>query len=169
MKNKEIWKDIEGYEGLYAISSQGRCWSYKSRIFLNPINNKGYLRVRLYKNKKYKQHYVHRLVAKTFIPNPNNYLEINHKNEIKTDNCVGNLEWCDRSYNVNYGNRNAKNRKTILNYKAFSKPIKCIETNVIYPSMSEATRKTNVNLSHICSVCKGKRKTTGGYHWEYVK
>ena len=73
---------------------------------MKPAKTKGgYLRLPLTINNKAKSYLVHRLVALAFIPNPNNYPEVNHKNEDKTDNRVENLEWCDRSYNINYGNR----------------------------------------------------------------
>lgn len=107
----EIWKDIEGYEGLYQVSNEGRVksfWSGKEKI-LKQHNCKGYLEVGLYKKEdKQKYKLIHRLVAETFIPNPNNLPQINHKDENKTNNSVDNLEWCSRSYNINYGSRNEK-------------------------------------------------------------
>ena len=79
---EEVWADIEGYENLYAISSKGRCWSYKTNKFLKEdINNDGYLRFSLFKNGKHKRYLAHRLVAKSFVANPNRYHEINHINE----------------------------------------------------------------------------------------
>ena len=109
---QEIWKDIEGYEGLYQVSNLGKI---KSIQYLNRVNNKsyprnkilkiiinekGYLKVDLYKLKKKKRFRIHRLVAQAFIPNPNNFPEINHINGNKQDNSINNLEWCTHSYNM---------------------------------------------------------------------
>ena len=91
----EIWKPIEGYEGIYEVSNYGRIKSHKykkERILKGCINNKGYYRIALLKDGTETKYYVHRLVAEEFIPNPNNFPCINHKNEIKTDNMVENIE-----------------------------------------------------------------------------
>ena len=105
----EIWKDIKGYEGLYQVSNEGRIFSVINSIFLKPIENNGYYTVSLYKNKKPSINNIHRLVAEAFIPNPNNLPCVNHKNEIKTDNKVNNLEWCTYQYNNTYNNKAKKN------------------------------------------------------------
>ena len=115
----ECWKDIEGYEGLYQVSNLGRVKSLrrsavlgknirevKEKIIKPFITNKGYYQILLSKKGKTSHKYVHRLVAMAFIPNPNEYIIINHKDENPLNNCVDNLEWCDYSYNNNYGNRN---------------------------------------------------------------
>ena len=101
---REIWKDIEGYEGLYQVSNLGRVKSlqmyanggYKKRVkILKPCNNgNGYYVVYLMKNKKRSVNYIHRLVAQAFLKNFNNYKCINHKDENKSNNNVDNLEWC---------------------------------------------------------------------------
>ena len=110
----EIWKDIEGYEGLYQVSNKGRIKSLnyrrtgKERVLSSSPTSSGYLVVCLYKNKKPKPFLIHRLVAEAFIPNSDNLPEVNHKDENKLNNRVENLEWCDREYNINYGNRNEK-------------------------------------------------------------
>lgn len=117
----EVWKDIEGYEGKYQVSSLGRvrrlAYTFKRRnkwgVCDNVIssgmmslrNVKGYLSVKLRDETKRKHYQVHRLVAAAFIPNPDGLPEVNHKNEDKTDNRVENLEWCTRKYNTNYGTR----------------------------------------------------------------
>lgn len=104
----EIWKDIPGYEGKYEVSNLGRVRSLKfnkTKILKQDTNKRGYKRVNLYKNGKKKNYWVHRLVAIAFISNPNNYKEVNHKDENTSNNNVKNLEWCTREYNNNYGTR----------------------------------------------------------------
>lgn len=107
---KQIWKDIEGYKGLYQVSNTGRVRSLnylhtgKTKVMKQGTNKGGYKVIGLHRNGKRKVHSVHRLVALAFIPNPNNYPFINHKDENKTNNAVWNLEWCTPKYNSNYGN-----------------------------------------------------------------
>ena len=103
-----IWKDIPGYEGLYKVSNTGKVFSCVTNRELSVIQKKdGYTCISLCdKDHNKKQYRIHQLVAKAFIPNPNNLPMINHKNEIKNDNRVENLEWCNNFYNSNYGNRN---------------------------------------------------------------
>jgi hypothetical protein len=102
----EIWKSIKGYEGIYEISNYGRVSSLprkylpKGKILDYGVNNIGYPRVNLCKNGKVKPYLVHRIIAKAFIPNPNNKPQINHINGIKTDNRLENLEWTTQSENV---------------------------------------------------------------------
>ena len=120
--NEEIWKPIVGYEGLYEVSSYGRVRSldkYDSRNcfrkgkVLSPFKDRyGYLSVVLSCNGKCKTINVHRLVAKAFLPNPDNLPQVNHKNEDKSDNRVDNLEWCDSKYNNNYGTRKDRVRNS---------------------------------------------------------
>lgn len=115
---QEIWKDIEGYPN-YQISNLGNVKSLNYKRtgkdkFLKLVKLKcGYLSVIFHKEGKVKLNYIHRLVAQAFIPNPNKYLEVNHKDEQKTNNCVSNLEWCDRKYNVNFGTRSERVGKAI--------------------------------------------------------
>lgn len=111
MEQVEIWKDIPEYEGKYQVSNLGRVKSlqrcggtrfYNREYILNNYVNKknGYVYVYLTKNNKSKNIRLHRLVAQAFIPNPNNYKQINHIDGNKENNCVDNLEWCDSSYNI---------------------------------------------------------------------
>ena len=122
---EEIWKNIEGYEGLYMVSSLGRVKTlvgrYKGVTILKESQKKnGYHSVVLYKNKKPCTYLVHRLVAQAFIPNPNNLPQVNHKDENPSNNCVANLEWCSVNYNINYGNGNHK-RSLAQKGKKFTK------------------------------------------------
>lgn len=104
----EIWKDIKGYENKYQISNKGRVrnLTYKRQKVpkvLKPFSTyRGYYRVSLFRNNRRKDVFIHRLVALTFIPNPNNYPVINHKNGNKSDNRIENLEWCTQSENVKH-------------------------------------------------------------------
>lgn len=167
----EIWRDIEGYEGLYQVSNFGRVKSLNKRKgrILKPIKDHfGYLRVNLYKDFKYKIHKVHRLVAQAFIENPNNYPIINHKDEDKTNNKVENLEWCNHQYNNNYGTVIERKRKTSTNNPKTSKKVLCVETGIVYPSLMQLCRELNLNSGSVCNVCNGKHKTHKGLHFKYV-
>lgn len=132
MNVNEIWKPIKGYEDRYEVSNYGSVKSIskfvknrysgfmtKEKLLKPLVLTKGYLGVCLYKDKKATTLKIHRLVAEAFIPNPNNYPCVNHKDEDKTNNFVGNLEWCTVSYNNSYGNRNKK--ISINNYNKLKK------------------------------------------------
>ena len=105
LKN-EKWKDIDGYDGMYQVSDLGRVRSLKYgkvRVLRFGKNHKGYLQISLYKDRKRKRFYVHRLVANAFIPNSDeNKTQINHRDECKQNNRVSNLEYCTASYNLSY-------------------------------------------------------------------
>lgn len=157
----EIWKDIKGYENLYQVSTYGNIKSYYRNKILKPkIDKDGYCLINLYKNKICKTFKIHRLVAQHFINNPNGYKEINHINEIKSDNHLVNLEWCTHKYNNNYKNKNATTSKPVNQYD--------LQGNFIrsYKSTLEAKRLTGVN--NISGCCLGKLKTSGGFIWRYI-
>lgn len=173
---EEKWKDIEGYEGLYQVSNLG---NVRSLYFKNNICNikkiknkkitkdkKGYCRVRLTKNKKFKSFLVHRLVAQAFIPNPNNYPIVNHKDENPTNNCIDNLEWCTNQYNLKYSNvweRVAKIRgKKIIQYDLNGRIVK------IWENSQKIENELNIHKQSILYACKNKTKNTKGYIWRYV-
>lgn len=107
-------KPVKGYENLYYVTIDGDVISTKffskQKIMRleHSINQYGYCCVNLIKDNKTRSFRVHRLVADAFIPNPNNYPQVNHINEVKTDNRVENLEWCTHEYNINYGTRNQR-------------------------------------------------------------
>ena len=180
---EEVWKDIEGYEGLYQVSNLGRIKSLPKQDGFRFLNEKikksfrqknGYLRASLYKEGIGKTELIHRLVAKAFLPNPNSLPQVNHKDENKLNNRVDNLEWCSAKYNMNYGTcieRRAKTQRETgcqINNKASSVPVICLENNIIYPSIREAERKLHLDGSCISKVCRGVRKRAGGFTFAYI-
>ena len=184
---QEQWKNIAGFEGKYLISNLGNIMSLKnhqgtSRKKLLSLNKwAGYPRTTLFKENKRYYYSVHRLVAEAFLPNPNNLPEVNHKDEIRTNNNVLNLEWCTREYNLNYGSSPQKiSQKQKINMLASiekgqrkRKPVRCKETNEIFKSIRDASRKYNISPSNITQCCRGKYKNAGHIEkqlltWEYV-
>ena len=157
-------RDIKDYEGLYAATSCGKIYSYRAKRFLKPIKNKkGYLYVNLCKDGVCKHYFVHRLVADAYLPNQDNLPQVNHKDEDKSNNALPNLEWISPKDNTNYGTgkeRSAKSRQ---------KKVICIETQQIFDSVTKAAKAVNVSPSHISECCRGKLKTSGGYHWAYYE
>ena len=157
-------KDIKGYEGLYAITSCGKVWSYRSQRFLkSTIGGNGYLKVGLCKDGKMRTVNVHRLVAETYIPNPDNKPQVNHLDEDKTHNYVNNLAWATSKENCNYGTRIDRMRKKNL------KAVYCVELNKVFESQVEAVNELKVNSSSLSMALNGKRSTAGGYHWRYLE
>lgn len=166
---KVIWKDIPNYEGLYQIDNFGNIKSlhnYRGKNnILKPRIKRGYYTIGLRKDGKRKWIGIHRLLAETFIPNPNNYPVVNHKDENKLNNNLDNLEWCTVSYNNSYGTRlkrvKSKVAKPILQFD--------LEGNFLkqYPSLMDASRETNLNQSTMSHCANGKYKTCGGYIWKY--
>lgn len=167
----EIWKQIEGFEGLYEISSYGRVKTLrsspklKSGDFLsNSIecairNGKGYKTVTLYKNKVGKQLMVHRLVAKAFIPNPNNKPQVNHKDADKHNNNVDNLEWVTNLENKEHSVLNGLSGKGEKNSmaKLTSKDVKYMRylySIGIKPAI--LAKKYNICKQHLHSIVKFK-------------
>lgn len=159
----EEWKDIKGYEGKYMVSNLGRVKSLKDSHgndrdkILKLIKHKsGYLQVVLSLNSKCKIFKVHRLVAKSYIPNPNNLPVINHKDENKLNNSAQNLEWCSAKYNTRYSQAKKvgcyKNGNLIKVY------------NAIIDVGLDGFKHSNVS-----SCCKGKLNTHHGYQWKYVE
>ena len=135
---------------------------------LNPWKNRrGYSLVSLYKEKKQQKYLLHRLIAIVFLPNPEGKPQINHKNGIKTDNNLENLEW-----STNYENTQHAHNMGLVNYGYLEKPVKqiCKDTGKVlstFKSAKSAEVRTGISRSNIAAVIKGKRKTTGGYKWQY--
>ena len=168
MTEDEIWCPVKNYESLYEVSDQGRVKSIgygKERILSPGKLQNGYLRVNLCKNGERKNLLVHRLVAQAFIPNPDNLPEVNHKDEDKDNNSVQNLEWCDRKYNINYGNRNQmvsmKLSKPILQYTKSGEFVR------EWKSTYDVERNLGYFHNSISYCCNGKNKSAYGYVWKY--
>lgn len=178
----EYWKDIDGYEGLYQISTYGRVKSLGNGVsnnsccrILKDIKSNGYhnINIILYKKSIPTTYKIHRLVAASFFPKLNCDLnEVNHKDENKSNNRVENLEWCNRKYNVNYGTRIKRVVKANTNGKC-SKPVIQYDLQGTYikewDSLNEIERILGFSHSLICNYCNGKRKTAYGFIWRYKK
>ena len=160
----EEFRVVPGYEGLYEVSNLGKV-RRNGKILKPSKNNWGYLRVNLYKNGIMKSAYIHRLVAQTFLPNPQNLPMINHKDEDKTNNSIDNLEWCTAGYNNSYGTRIKrvveKNSKPVLQYDFSGKFIK------EFSSVSDAAEEIGVSLGTLSGALTGQQKTSKGYLWKY--
>lgn len=156
--SNEEWKDIEKYEEYYQISNYGRVKSKRrNRLLTIRKDGSGYSMVCLCNGITQKNYKIHKLVANAFIPNPNNYKEINHIDEDKSNNKASNLEWCNRSYNVSY---------------SIGKPIYQInkDTNEIineFKTIAEVEKILNINHRHISDCCLGKRNSCHGYKWKF--
>ena len=170
-------KDVVGFEKYYQVSRDGRIFS-KGRIFVRkngwvmtcrPMelvqkdNGRGYMTVMLYDENKGRRFYVHRLVAKAFVDNPNNLPQVNHKDENKSNNNADNLEWCDARYNLTYGTH--KERVTKANSRAVIQYTNSGKYVNEFPSAMEAMRTTGIKQGGISKCCKGERKSAGGYIW----
>ena len=153
-------KDISNYEGLYAITSCGKVWSYRKKKFMTPFDNgHGYLCVGLIDAQgKRKVHKVHRLVAEAYIENPEGKPQVDHIDSCRTHNWCSNLRWTTGKENIGYTSFVGKN-------KCFSR-IRCVETGEIYESQAAAARAIGIHRYGINNVLTGKQKTAGGYHWE---
>lgn len=171
----------------------------KGKILTERYDTKGYVQYALRSNKKIYAKRAHRLVAEAFIPNPNNLPQINHKDENKLNNRVDNLEWCTSQYNNTYGTKIERFKESRKWYKPSpelmariaeknrgkkrseefkeshrdhpsNRPVKCVETNTVYRSMSEAARDFNIKyVSNIRESAGHKNRTAGGVHWEFVE
>lgn len=166
----EIWKDIPNYKG-YQVSNLGNVKNVNTEKILKGGIKRGYREVILIKDNKRKYKLVHRLVAETFIPNMNDYPQVNHIDGNKLNNNISNLEWCTRSENMKHAYKiglekplyaiNNPRAKRVKQYDLNNKLIK------EYHGIKEASRINNLNPRDISKCCQGKRKQVGGYIWTY--
>lgn len=189
---EEIWKDIKGYEGLYQVSNFGNVKSLDRYIinkngdkqyfpgkYLNQGISDNYLKVILSKNNKQRTFRVHILVARTFIPNPENKPEVNHMDGDKSNNRVDNLEWNTRSENELHAYKNGlakpsdKQKQAVAKYAKENYSKKVIQYSLNgefikeWNSMHDVWRELGIRPSYICRCCKGLRNQTYGYVWKY--
>jgi hypothetical protein len=155
---QEEFRPIKEFEGMYLISNKGKVYSNKTNKILIPhVDKDGYLKVKL----SGKQRFIHRLVAIEFIPNPNNLLQVNHKNGVKTDNYVDNLEWCTLQYNIdhaykhNLGNYREKSQEKLDNINRYNKYLiiclvnKNTGVKTVFSSTIKAANFLNTNIEYI--------------------
>lgn len=187
----EIWKPVKGFEGFYEVSTYGNVRSCDRTVFVHKsgkehrATRKGkilkkwvaveYYHVTFSKDGKIYAPFVHKLVAETFIPNPNELRTVNHKDENKLNNQVDNLEWCTQVYNRNYGHSEEKRLKSFMrskeSHKTFMKAaVQCdMDGNAIkiYKPISDV-EKDGFKYTCVINCCKGKRKSHKGYVWKYA-
>ena len=170
---KEIWKNIPNYEGLYQVSNLGRVKSFRkctkhrfeSEYILKPsVSNSGYAQVTLYDNTVRRKFLVHKLVAEAFIPNPNNYPQVNHKDENPLNNEVTNLEWCTSEYNNAYGTARIRMIETK------SRPVEQLTIDgqilAVYRSAKIARQMLGVSKSSLGYAIRSGSNCKG-YFWRY--
>lgn len=172
----EVWKDIDGFVGLYQISNHGRIKSFRESTkfygqtehLLSPtVTPNGYETVTLYTGPSGRHKFlVHRLVAQAFIPNPNHYEAVNHKDENKRNNHVDNLEWCTLSYNNAYGT--ARIRQILTK----GTPVQQLTLEgyplAVYNSVHIASQITGTPKHGIKDCLSGKSQSSNGYIWKYI-
>lgn len=159
---------IEGYDGKYLVTSDGEIYSeFTKQRKTTEITKNGYERITLWKRGAGKHFSVHRLVAKAFIPNPNNYNEVNHIDGNKTNNNVSNLEWCNASQNMKHAYKNNLITPKTTKVAQYTKDFELVK---IWGSIAEACKELKLNHANIVTVCgqKTNRKYAGGYIWRYV-
>ena len=174
MKTNEVFLSVPGYEGLYEVSNLGNVKSLRSGKFMKQTCNKGYKYVSLTKEGKSTCFGVHRLVALTFIPNPLNLPEVNHKDESHDNNCADNLEWCSKKYNRNYGTYRERMSKTQKDAGTHNKSVSAYDKKTLkfvksYDSITEAEKELGLSRGAIGQALSGRIKTSGGYIWKYNK
>lgn len=185
MCNKEVWKTVVDFEGIYEVSNLGNVRSLtrdvvrgngvmlkRGKIIAQNKTTNGYLTVHLYKDTVRTVKLVHRLVAEAFIPNPDNLPEVNHKDENKHNNTSKNLEWCTRAYNGSYGSRTKRAIITSLanNKLGIAVVAEPVDEGVplYFKSMMDAKR-AGYTYQVISAICTGRRgKTHKGYYWRYA-
>lgn len=180
----EVWRDVVGYDNKFMVSNMGRVKMLERKVLANKsiktikehilkqhVSTKGYLYVHLWSDNKKERQYVHKIVLSSFFRCKNANEECNHKNEIRTDNSLENLEWITHKENLNYGNRTRKHSESMKNHPSMSKGVIQMDMNgnfiSEYPSLREAGRMLNIHMTNIKDCCKGKYKSTHGYIFKY--
>lgn len=175
----EIWKNVPGYDGIYQVSSNGRvrsldrCIMIKSEsnrqtsrfikgVILKPVLVRGYQAVTMSKNGHARLMKIHRLVAKAFIPNPNNKTQVNHKDGNKLNNCMENLEWCTSLENQMH----AIHTGLKTGMEKAKKVIR--DDGAVFPSLKDAAIGSECTIQDVCNVVKGRRKSAHGHGFKYL-
>ena len=181
MKN-EVWKDVPNYEGIYKASNFGRIKMVKRTLtdslgkkinkkehILKPRTGNRYYMIALYKNGKREDLLLHRVIAQTFIPNPENKPFVNHKDENCFNNCSDNLMWCTQKENMNWGtinermSKNSKSKRKVNQYDMNGNFIKQ------WDCMTDFYKSKGLKLkTGIIECCKGRRQSHMGYKWKYA-
>lgn len=174
----ECWRCIEGFPN-YKVSSMGRILAlnfqrtHTEKILKPQVGSRGYLHISLSNNGRVYTKRINRLVAKAFLPNPNNLPCVNHKDENKLNNRVENLEWCTYQYNSNYGTGIERCSQKRINDINRSKKIVMMKDGIvvkIFPSLREC-RRCGYNSQIISQLCNHKKncryKTHKGYTWKF--
>lgn len=153
-----MWKAVKDWEGFYEVNENGDVKSLRTnKLVTHDLNNFGYHRVTFYDKPRHKRMFVHRLVAETFLENPNNFKEVNHINENKNDNSVNNLEWCDRVHNERENHKSGGKQYT---------PFKVIYTNgeiEYFDFVVDLAKKIGVSKTLVRFFLNGTSKTYPKY------
>lgn len=163
MSEVETFVKIEGFDN-YEVSNLGKVRNMKSGRILKPrLTKNGYLEHLLYKNNKQRHLLLHRIIATTFIDNPEGKPQVNHIDENKLNNDLSNLEWCTIRENAVHGTR----IKRIAEKRSIEVIQLDLDDNVlnVFKSMVQAEQETGVFASSIGACCNGKRKSAGGFKW----
>lgn len=185
MTEKEVWKDIPKYEGYYQVSNLGRVKAIERVVCINESKStrlkehimkqrktdKGYMVVRLSKDGKANNKFVHVLVLESFCKRPYGLTQINHKDENKSNNRLENLEYCDNVYNQNYGSCSSnKSKSTINDIRKSKKVVQFMKDGTLikeFPSLHEVERTLGFQHGHVRDACSGKLHTAYGYKWKW--
>lgn len=161
-----MWKPIPGFEDYYHVSDNGEVWSVRKNRTLRPkIDRYGYPAVTLTVHGKSRYFTVHRLVALAFIPNPDCKPTVNHKNEVKTDNRVSNLEWATSKENDNHGTRNSRMAHSKCRRRVIAQFTDGSEQE--FDGVKSASRASGIAHSMITRCCRGLCDNTHGIKWRY--